>query len=268
MQTVARAGFKCAISGDGADEILAGYPTYFAHRLAGVSVPIRGALKSLVRKLPVSSAGVSNDYMAKRFVEGLGLPWQRRHQIWMGAWLPNEIESTEAVWQRFDEMATQAGNDPVARAMFLDQRTYLSDGVLVKVDRAAGAHGLEVRSPFMDHSVVELCAQMGSGHHMMGPQTKRVLRKAMESVLPNEVRQRSKKGFGAPVGPWLRGPATHLLDDLPGQVSEWIEPRLMKQRIDEHRAGTADHRRRLWSAFMLASWLRGPHGPSALRQAR
>ncbi len=268
MQAVADAGFKCAISGDGADEILAGYPTYFAHRLAGISTPMRGALRRLVGKLPVSAAGVSNDYMAKRFVEGLGLPWQRRHQVWMGAWLPQEIESTEEIWERFDEIGTKAGKDPVARAMYLDQRTYLSDGVLVKVDRAAGAHGLEVRSPFMDHSVVELCAQMGSGHHSIGTQTKRVLRKAMESVLPEEVRLRPKKGFGAPVGPWLRGPATHLLDDLPVQLSEWIAPRHMQRCIDEHRAGIADHRRRLWSAFMLASWLGGPHGPSALRQAR
>ena len=266
MRVVSGEGFKCAISGDGADEILAGYPTYLAHRLAGFAAPVRGALQHLVNKLPVSTDGVSSDYMAKRFMDGLGLPWQRRHQVWMGAWLPEEIGGTEAIWRRFDDVASRAGEDPIARAMFLDQRTYLSDGVLVKVDRAAGAHGLEVRSPFMDHSLVELCAQMGSGHHTLGRQTKRVLREAMKSTLPQEVTQRRKKGFGAPVGPWLQGPATHLLDDLPQQLSDWIEPRLMQQRIDEHRAGTADHRRRLWSAFMLASWLNGPHGPSAVQQ--
>jgi asparagine synthase (glutamine-hydrolysing) len=260
MATVSDAGFKCALSGDGADEILGGYPTYLAHRLAGPVSPVRNLLGRLVHALPVRTDGVTNDYMAKRFVDGLGLPWQRRHQVWMGAWMPDELGAGDAIWDRFDHWASSAGPDPVARAMYLDQRTYLSDGVLVKVDRAAGAHGLEVRSPFLDHSIVELCAQMGSGHHTRGNQTKRVLREALEDVLPESVTQRRKKGFGVPVGTWLKGSATHLLDGLPEAMADWIPPATMRRCIDEHREGIADHRRRLWSALVLARWTAGPHG--------
>jgi len=260
MKTISDAGFKCAISGDGADEILGGYPTYFAHRLALPAGPAKGLLNRVVSRLPVNMSGVSQDYMAKRFVDGLGHPWQRRHQIWMGAWLPEEIQAPDTIWQRFDQCGSLAGNDPISRAMYLDQRTYLSDGVLVKVDRAAGAHGIEIRSPFMDHSLVELCAQMGSGHHIRGAQTKRVLRKAMSDELAPSITSRQKKGFGSPVGPWLKGSASHLLEGLPEAMSTWIPPDTMKLYIDQHRNGEADHRRRLWSALIFSLWARGPHG--------
>ena len=265
MRAVSDAGFKCVISGDGADEALGGYPTYFAHQMAAPAAPARHLLRRALKYLPVDMGGVSRDYMAKRFVDGLGQPWQRRHQIWMGAWLPSELNAAEEAWCRFDQIANEAGNNPIARAMHLDQRTYLPDGVLVKVDRSAGAHGIEVRSPFMDHSVVELCAQMGTGHHLRPNQTKRVLRQAMAGELPKPTLDRKKKGFGSPVGPWLKGPGAHLLQDLPELMSSWIPPETMNRCIDEHRTGQADHRRRLWSALVLGLWLQGPHGPKASR---
>jgi asparagine synthase (glutamine-hydrolysing) len=82
----------------------------------------------------------------------------------------------------------------------------------------------------------------------------------MEGVLTEATRTAAKKGFGAPVGPWLRNEATHLLDDLTDATADWIPPKLLKRCIQEHRAGTADHRRRLWSALILARWRTGPHG--------
>jgi asparagine synthase (glutamine-hydrolysing) len=260
MQLVSEHGIKCVLSGDGADEVFGGYPTYMAHRLAGPAGPAKSLLSRAVSRLPVRSSGVTKDYMARRFVHGLGLDWQRRHQVWMGAWLPEELNVSESVWEQTDRVAGAAGSDPVARAMYLDQRMYLGDGVLVKVDRAAGAHGIEVRSPFLDHSIVELAAAMGSGHHTRPGTTKRVLRQAMEGILPETTRTAAKKGFGAPVGPWLRGDATHLLDNLADATADWIPPDLLRRCIQEHRAGTADHRRRLWSALILARWRMGPHG--------
>jgi asparagine synthase (glutamine-hydrolysing) len=262
MEGVREAGFVCVLSGDGADESVAGYPTYQAHRLAGAATPARGLLSRLSAAMPVRDAGVSSDYMARRFTEGLGLPWARRHQVWMGAWLPQEIDAQAEVWTEVDAhaAATEAA-DPASRAMYLDQRMYLGDGVLTKVDRAAGAHGMEVRSPFLDHSVVELCAQMGIRHKLRTRTDKRMLREAMKDVLPAAVLQRKKKGFGAPVGPWLRGPCTHLLDNLPERVHDWIPADTVNRCISEHRSGTADHRRRLWSALILATWLEGRWGP-------
>lgn len=199
--------------------------------------------------------------MARRFVDGLGQPWHRRHQIWMGAWLPEELHTCPEAWDRVDSLASSAGSDSIGRAMYLDQRMYLSDGVLVKVDRSAGAHGIEVRSPFLDHSIVELAAQMGTAHHIQGTEGKRVLRSAVSSLLPDSILSRPKKGFGAPVGPWLRGSSRHLLDRLPERTADWIPAEACSRAISEHLAGTADHRRRLWSAIVLANWAEGPHGP-------
>jgi len=262
LGAVRAAGFVAVQSGDGADESLAGYPTYPAHWLAGPAAPAAGLLRRLAHALPVQDAGVTADYMARRFTKGLGLPWARRHQVWMGAWLPQEVRADEAVWAEVDAHAAAAeGTDPASRAMYLDQRLYLGDGVLVKVDRAAGAHGIEVRSPFLDHTVVELSAQMGLGHKLRGRTGKRVLREAMGDRLPPEVLERKKKGFGAPVGPWLRGPCTGLLDGLDERVADWVPGDQLRRAVREHRAGTADHRRRLWSALMLATWLDGPWGP-------
>ena len=260
MSLVREAGLKCVLSGDGADEMLGGYPTYLAHQLAGPARLLRGGLQRAVERMPVRTDGVTQDYMAKRFVLGLDQPWHRRHQVWMGSWLPEEIDAADVAWKRADEIAQHAGSDTVGRAMALDQRMYLSDGVLVKVDRASGAHGLEVRSPFLDDSIGNLAAQMGTGHHIRGRATKRVLRAAMEGIVHEPARTRTKKGFGTPVGPWLRGPCQHLLRDLPSRTSAWIPESACARAVKEHLSGAADHRRRLWSALVLAEWADGPHG--------
>ncbi len=261
MEAVQASGLKCVLSGDGADEMLGGYPTYLAHRVAGPASLFRHGLGRAVNRLPVTNGGVTGDYMARRFVDGLEYPWARRHQIWMGSWLPEELDVAERVWDRVDEVGAESGDDTVGRAMGLDQRMYLSDGVLVKVDRAAGAHGIEVRSPFLDHSILNLASEIGTGHHIRGQTMKRVLREAARGVVPEAARTRQKKGFGTPVGPWLRGPCRHLLDDLPARTAAWIPAEICRRTIDQHLSGEADHRRRLWTALTLAEWLEGPHGP-------
>jgi len=262
MELVTEAGVRCVLSGDGADETLAGYPTYVAHRLAPLARPFRGVLGSVSGRLPTTHGGVTRDYMARRFALGLAEPsWARRHQVWMGAWLPQEIGAGEDVWACVDPIAAELeGADSVSRAMVLDQRRYLADGVLAKVDRASMAMGIEVRSPFMDHRVVELAASMPRAIKLRGRTGKAVLRDAMAGELPGEVLRRPKKGFGSPVGPWLRGPCRHLLVGLESQLDDLIPGDLIRRCIDEHLRGVRDHRRRLWSAIVLARWRAGPWG--------
>jgi asparagine synthase (glutamine-hydrolysing) len=265
MEHVRATGFKSVMSGDGADESFAGYPTCLAHRIVEklpAVAPLGELLRPALRHLPVSSHGVSRDYMMRRFMDGMGLPWARRHQVWMGAWLPSELDVVPTAWREVDAHAHAAHDtDPVSRCLYLDQRLYLADGVLVKMDRASMAHGVEVRSPFMDHSVVELAAAMTPRMKLHGRQTKLVLRRAVRDLVPGSVLERPKKGFGTPVGPWLRGPCRHLLEDLPESTEGWIPSDLLRRVIDEHLAGTTDHRRRLWSALVLARWREGPWGP-------
>ena len=260
MAMVQEAGLKCVLSGDGADESFAGYPTYLAHRLAGFAGPARGILSSALSHLPVRHEGVTLDYMARRFLDGLSHPWARRHQIWMGAWLPEELSVEAEDWAIVAAHAAAAGQDPVARAMYLDQRLYLPEGVLVKVDRASMAHGVEVRSPFLDYRLVELAADVPLEMKRAGRQSKIVLRQVAQGLLPPAILKRRKKGFGTPIGPWLRDPCQGLLDGLPEALESWISPDTTRRCIAEHRDGIADHRRRLWSGIVLARWRDGPWG--------
>lgn len=261
MELVAESGLKAVLSGDGADESFAGYPTCLAHKVAGPGRLLAGPLRSALERRPAAQAGVSRDYMARRFVEGLGRPWARRHQVWMGAWLPEELDVDGSVWELVDGWAARAeDSDAVGRALYLDQRLYLAEGVLTKVDRASMAHGVEVRCPFLDHGVVELAADMSSGMKLRGLSTKAVVREVARSLLPAETLARRKQGFGTPVGPWLKGPARSLLAGLPDGLHGLLPADVLTRCIDQHVAGKVDHRRRLWSALVLARWRRGPWG--------
>jgi asparagine synthase (glutamine-hydrolysing) len=253
---VAAAGYKCVLSGDGADESFGGYPTVHAHRLAPLLRPFAPAARAALKRLPRSGEGVSPDYLARRFFDSVGGPWAERHMAWMGAWLPEELGPVApAVMAPIARWAAAAdGTDAVGRALYLDQRAYLTECVLVKVDRASMAHGVEVRSPFLDHRVVTLAADMSSGMKVQGWETKRVLRAAASARVPDFVLQRPKKGFGSPIGPWLRGPARPLLAGLDDALSDLVAPERMRRTIQEHLSGAADHRRRLWSAVTVARW--------------
>ncbi len=258
-------GYKVVLSGDGADELLGGYPTYSAHLLVGATRPFASLLSRAAGRLPTSLGNVSFDYKAKRFTAALGFAHARRHQIWLGAFLPQDLGAlySDSVWRGVDDHANAIEGDVVARAMALDQRFYLGDGVLVKVDRAAQGQGVEVRSPFLNHRFVELVAQIPTGLKVGPRKTKVVWRKAVEDLLPREILNRPKKGFGTPIGLWLQGPCTQLLEGLPDAVADWLPPDAVARWIAEHRAGEVDNRRRLWTLLMLARWLEGPWGPRA-----
>ncbi|MCB9745335.1 MAG: asparagine synthase (glutamine-hydrolyzing) [Alphaproteobacteria bacterium] len=269
QRAVSRAGFKLALSGDGADEHFGGYPTYLAHRAATLARPGRRLIGRVARRLPASTDNLSTGYKARRFAEGLGLPLARRNQVWLGAFLPEEAarllggRSQEAVWTEVDAFGAEAGRDPVAAAMYLDQRLYLGEGVLAKADRASMLHGVELRSPFLDHRLIELAAGAPTRLHLRHGQTKALLREAVAPLLPEALRARPKKGFGTPLGPWLAGPLAGLLEELPRDLADVVELTEIQRYTREHVSGHRDHRRRLWTLLVLARWWRGPWGPGA-----
>ncbi len=267
-EAVHAAGFKVALSGDGADEHLGGYPSYLAHRVAGALAPGAAGLRALGAALPASTDNLSRTYLVRRLAAGLPHPHHRRNQVWLGAWLPEELPALlgrdPTPWAEVDRWAEVAApiDDPVDRAMFLDQRLYLGEGVLTKVDRASMLHSLEVRSPFLDPVLVGLCAVLPRGVSLRRRETKRVLRRALADLLPAEILARPKKGFGTPLGPWLRGPCRGLLDGLEDQLAGVCDPAEVRRVKAEHADGTADQRRRLWSLLVLARWWHGPWGPT------
>ena len=267
-EQVSAAGFKVALSGDGADEHFGGYPTYLAHSLARATRPAHGVLGQLAKRLPVSTSNLSKSYQARRFLAGANLETARRNQVWLGAFLPEEIPEILVnpgdPWGATDKWAAQSSlaPQPGQQAMFLDQRLYLAEGVLQKVDRASMAHGLEVRSPFLDHDLVDLASRLPQKALWRGHQSKVLMRKMLENKLPTEILKRPKKGFGTPVGTWLKGPCAGLLQDLENRLEGLIHPEPIRQIVREHQQGVQDHRRRLWTLLVLSRWAQGPWGPT------
>jgi asparagine synthase (glutamine-hydrolysing) len=263
-----------ALGGDGGDELFAGYPTYVAHRVAGwyralPSFIRRGVIEPTVAALPVSTENLSFDFRAKRFVRGAALPDGTRHQSWMGSFdeaeqhalLNPEVIAAHPDADVFNEVRAydhRNGIDLIERMMTLDAQHYLSECVLVKVDRASMAASLETRAPFLDHTLIEFLTRLPVELKLRRLTTKYILKEAMRGKLPDEVIDRPKKGFGMPVAKWTRG-------ELRPLVREMFAPDRLKRRglfnsayveriLAQHESGAADHRKLIWTLLMFEMW--------------
>ena len=264
---IQQTGLKCVLSGDGADEIFAGYPTYTAAhwmnvpqrlRLRRPRFGLRKLLAPFANRIPASHQGVSWEEMLKRWSsinQDGALPWWEEHQLWMGAWMPSDLKRADGIWEIAEFWAKQSNSSRVGDALFLDQRLYLAEGVLTKVDRASMAHGIEVRSPFLDHRIVELVSDIPMEFKLNRQGNKQILR-GLLPTLSKQIQHRKKKGFGSPVAQWMISSCTDELDALPSALEMWVPYSKMRQVILEHREGSHNHRRRIWSAFMLSEWMK------------
>ncbi len=278
-------GVTVVLTGDGADELFAGYPTYLAQSMAqrvqgvrGVGRLMRGGAR-LLDRLPSSYENVTPDYMARRFLAGASLSPARRQASWLGAFLEPEMARVlhPDVLAAVDEAAPfgeleahhayagEQGGDFLERLTWLDLRTYMGDDILVKVDRASMANSLEARTPFLDHRLVELSARIPPYLKLNGRQGKYILKRAIRPRLPSGVVERSKKGFGMPVARWLHGPWRDLLLDTlsggrAGATGLFVQAEV-DRLVDEHLSGRRDRRKPLWTLLMFLWWHEGAFGP-------
>lgn len=267
-----------ALGGDGGDELLAGYPTYVAHRMANYynALPpfVRQRLiEPAVRRLPVSTDNLSFDFKAKRFIQAAALPTGTRHTVWMGSYdarlqrkllQPDIILQCpdEAVFDEVQRYDQPSGNDVIEDMMKLDATHYLSECVLFKVDRASMAASLETRAPLLDHTFVEFLLQLPLElklrQSLLKPTGKYILKQAMRDRLPRQVIDRPKKGFGMPVAKWVKGELRTLVHDT--FAAERLHrhglfnPPFVQQLLHEHEHGVADHRKLIWTLLMFELW--------------
>jgi asparagine synthase (glutamine-hydrolysing) len=282
LSRLARRHVKVALGGDGGDELFAGYPTYAAHRLvapleplvaAGVAGPLVTAAQRAAARLPVSHANLSFDFKVKRLLDGIAWPPAVRNAIWLGAFRPDELG--ELLGRPVDASALLApvaaayeearGATHLERVLEQDVRFYLGHLVLTKVDRASMSSSLEVRAPFLDTALAELVAAMPLAWKISRLTGKVILRRAVRPWLPARVLGRPKKGFGMPIGAWLRGPLRELARDLllgrDGLASTGLtDGAVVARLVDEHERGRVDHRKRLWALLVLELWRRA-HRP-------
>jgi len=261
---------KVVLSGDGADELWAGYPTCRAHRHASIyrRIPLRlraRVIEPLVASLPISDGYQSFEWKAKRFA----LRWcdepAIRHLRWMSSVdlpdLPEVLQDASGAGQHwFDSADSFADGDVVNRILALDFQTYLPGSVLTKVDRAAMAHGLEVRPPMLANELIDLAFSLGSNVKLRGGVGKYLLRRCAEGLVPAEVLRRGKRGFAIPLARWLRGPLRIRLLSVIRQSPLWHESPLCQATFaawaEEHHRQIRDRSRPLWALVVLDHWYR------------
>jgi asparagine synthase (glutamine-hydrolysing) len=256
---------KAILSGEGADELFGGYPTYIGHRWAEgfrrLPAPLRGALRGAVQHLPVSSRKVSLEFLARRFVDEAERDAGLRHLAWFGSLGPDasnvgpscKQSDGAAQWS-----ALEGVRDPVKRAMVFDLLTYLAENLLTKVDRATMLASVEARAPFLDREVMEFALRQPVRTAVGWVGTKLALKRAALARLPRDVVYRRKRGLSVPVSSWInegmRGEVDRLLDGERLRRQGLLDPSAVSRLLAEHRAHTSDHGRRLWPLVTLQRW--------------
>ena len=260
LARAAKPSVTVVLSGEGADELFGGYPTYLGHRAAPywarLPAPLRAGARRAIAALPASGRRVPLAFLLGRFADAADLPWPERHLAWFANGLPEDALGGSA-W------AEQApwrppGEDPVAGAMRLDYDGPLRERLLVKVDRATMRASVEARSPFLDPAVTR-AAWAAGGRHVSGFATKRLLREVARPILPRFILRRRKRGLSVPLYRWLNGPLAAAADQLlaPGRLAAvgLVDPARVASLLAAHRAGRADHGRALWTLLVMRHWL-------------
>ncbi|NQV22779.1 MAG: asparagine synthase (glutamine-hydrolyzing) [Rhodopirellula sp.] len=264
-----------ALSGDGADELFAGYDRYRAVRLAAafdrLPRPLRAVFASrLWQRIPASVQQKSFRRRLKRFLDALGEEPQRSYLNWINIFDQSRrrgIYSDRMIEQLGDADAASflqsaytecPSRDFVTQTTCADVLTYLPCDILTKVDIASMAYGLECRSPFLDHRVAELAAWMPLKYKRHGKQGKQILLDTFGDLLPASIQNRPKMGFGVPLDSWFRNELKPLLFDVlldrKSLDRGWFRPDAVQQLVDEHVTAKWDHSYRLWNLLILELW--------------
>jgi asparagine synthase (glutamine-hydrolysing) len=262
VSLMARRHVTVALSGDGGDEVFAGYRRYgfvrLEQRLRGAGAS--GLAGAVERALPADMRGRNTlqniaDHPALAFFRSVSQVDQAQALSLLGP------DALEAVGQHDPSLAFQElwerprCDDDLYRAQYVDMKTWLPEDILAKTDRASMAVSLEVRVPLLDHRLVQRFAPTPAAYKMRGMRGKRALRRALRARLSPKVLAGKKRGFDTPVSAWLRGP---LRDVLEGGLRElpagWFSAAALQRLNGEHQSGKKDHGRLLWSLLTLQRW--------------
>lgn len=276
VSEVARRFVKVTLSGDGGDELFAGYDTYVAQRMDRQiygrfprflrqqtlpwlldQIPPRPAKKGLVNK-------------AKRFIEGAALPEAWQHTRWMMFMQDSDKaqlftprvsrhlngDTPGALMARYFQQAAAA--DPLAQQQYVDVKTYMVDDILVKVDRMSMAASLEARVPLLDHRIVEFALNLPPHLKLNGSETKSILRQVVANRLPPAVLNKPKEGFSIPLKHWLRAEMKPLMTDLLAADTVrrrgYFDADVVSGWVSDHLARKANHSHRLWALMVFELW--------------
>jgi len=257
LSAFAREQVTVVLSGDGSDELLAGYDPFVALGPANIYasvIPsfIHNLLRGMARRMPVSQKNMALDFKLNRTLTGLSYPKPLWNPVWMAPVEPGEMadlfggsvdveELYEEVISLWDETGPE--KDLTDRTLEFFTRFYLQEDILFKADRAAMMNSLESRAVFLDNDLSDFCRRLPNKFKLRGRTRKYLLKKAMKGILPENIISRRKKGFGIPLASWLK----HLPESwFHGEVTG-LNQQEVSQRWRQHRSGQIDHRLFLWT---------------------
>lgn len=258
---LARQHVTVALSGDGGDELFGGYNPYrFAPRMWSVfehlPLPLRNAAASVMERFPISGkvqklSEVMGAPDREEFYRRLLSHWQGPNQLILGALEPATSLNSKNSWPSVDNYQNWM--------MAMDAKTYMTDDILVKVDRAAMANSLETRVPMLDHQVVELAWRLPLNMKIRDGRGKWILREVLYRHVPRKMIERPKKGFSVPIGSWLRGPlrdwAETLLQEKRLEREGYFNCAMVRKAWSDHLAGKSNNATKLWGILVFQAWL-------------
>jgi asparagine synthase (glutamine-hydrolysing) len=272
VSEAARRLVTVALSGDGGDELWAGYGR---HRVEHWETRVRGWLGPVLsraaglasRALPHAVKGARSlghlalspaDACARKHAYGV-FEGDAKRALYSGD-LCAETRHHDP-FEGFRAAYRACGSsDPLDRALYVDVKTYLVDDILTKVDKMSMAVSLETREPLLDHRLLEFAASVPASLKLRNGISKYLLRRLLRDRVPRSIVERGKQGFALPTGEWLRGPLAEMTDALlcDGRLRGrgLFSPKVVTRLWNEHRSGRRDHRERLWTLVMLELWFR------------
>ncbi len=272
LSNMAREHVTVVLSGDGGDELFAGYSRYAVEmgrdrfsrvprlfreavfRGASAALPHNGPGKNLLYNISLDPVD--------RYIDSISTFNGPRKKLLYSDGLAAVLNgggfAGEKVFKRF--ASSMPEGDPVGRLLFLDSKTYLPGDILTKVDRMTMASSLEARVPLLDHELIELVAGMPSNIKMKGLEMKHILKKAVAGLVPPEILGRAKQGFGVPIGEWINARlGVRMVEDLNAQRTRergYFDHSYLATLLSEHASGRRDHSNPLWALWMLELWFR------------
>jgi asparagine synthase (glutamine-hydrolysing) len=269
VSKLARQYVTVALSGDGGDELFAGYTRYAIERrrsgFARLPKVVReGLMQPLSRNLPHGAWG-------RNFLNNVALEPLDRYRDSVSVFTElgklslytrdfrEELRSEAATLESFHAYAARVEtNEPLDALLYIDSKTYLPGDILTKVDRMSMAASLETRAPLLDHKLIEFVTRIPASLKMRGLETKHILKRAVRELVPPEILDRPKQGFGVPLQQWinsqLRERIRETLTDRRARERGYVDPQYVRVLLEEHERNRRDHSTQLWALFMFELW--------------
>jgi asparagine synthase (glutamine-hydrolysing) len=283
VSKLAREHVTVVLSGDGGDELFAGYTRYVVDRGRSAfsympGLVRKGLMQPLSSRLPHGTLGrnfihnISLDPI-DRYLDSVSVFTRLNKESLYTDGFRQQLRDGDWVAQCFHKLAAKVGTgNSLDRLLYLDSKTYLPGDIMTKVDRMSMAVSLEARAPLLDHKLIDFVTHIPASMKLAGNETKHILKRAVSDLVPKEILNRPKQGFGVPVQEWinqqLRERMHEILSDSRTRERGYVNPAYLEVLLDEHERGRRDHSVGLWALLMLELWHRQFVDESGLRARR